>query len=143
MPPSCVFALLRTLGSLGMLVVGDSSLPPTERLMCFLGYIYRNCTEHGWSELYPTYEEACEFTYFSNFKQLYTAGYATSLISLISAIFVFTFHCTRNYIHINLFSSFILRASAVFIKDGVLFSDENLDHCFMSTVSHCDSLARM
>ncbi|KAM4629868.1 vasoactive intestinal polypeptide receptor 1 [Polymixia lowei] len=113
------------------------------------GYIYRNCTEDGWSELYPTYEEACEFaedteaesetTYFSNFKQVYTAGYATSLISLISAIFVFTifrkFHCTRNYIHINLFSSFILRASAVFIKDGVLFSDENLDHCFMSTTS--------
>lgn len=29
-------------------------------------------------------------TYFSTFKQVYTAGYATSLISLISAIFVFT-----------------------------------------------------
>ncbi|KAG8003403.1 Pituitary adenylate cyclase-activating polypeptide type I receptor [Nibea albiflora] len=113
------------------------------------GYIYRNCTKDGWSKLYPSYEEACEFTdyeepepmttYFSNFKQVYTAGYATSLISLISAIFVFTvfrkFHCTRNYIHINLFVSFILRASAVFIKDGVLFYDENLDHCFMSTTS--------
>ncbi|XP_056460012.1 pituitary adenylate cyclase-activating polypeptide type I receptor-like [Gadus chalcogrammus] len=118
------------------------------------GYVYRNCTRKGWSEPYPSYEEACVFagdpesgsettTYFSNFRQVYTAGYATSLIALISAICVFTvcrkFHCTRNYIHINLFSSFILRASAVFIKDGVLFSDENLDHCFMSTIS-CKSV---
>ncbi|XP_035990158.1 pituitary adenylate cyclase-activating polypeptide type I receptor [Fundulus heteroclitus] len=113
-------------------------------------YVYRKCTEEGWSEVQPDYYVACEFedddeekgqetTYFSNFKQLYTAGYATSLISLISAIFVFTvfrkFHCTRNYIHINLFFSFILRASAVFIKDLVLFSDENMDHCFMSTTA--------
>ncbi|KAL6458111.1 hypothetical protein MHYP_G00333410 [Metynnis hypsauchen] len=110
------------------------------------GYIYRNCTKNGWSDIYPPYEDACEFvevdpetTYYSTFKQVYTAGYATSLISLISAIFVFTalrkFHCTRNYIHINLFSSFIVRASAVFIKDGVLFTDESQDHCFMSTAS--------
>ncbi|XP_061621218.1 pituitary adenylate cyclase-activating polypeptide type I receptor-like isoform X1 [Phyllopteryx taeniolatus] len=113
------------------------------------GYIYRNCTESGWSALYPNYTEACDFaddseaesetTYFSNFKQVYTAGYATSLISLISAIFVFIvfrkFHCTRNYIHMNLFFSFILRASAVFIKDEILFSDEDLDHCFMSSTS--------
>ncbi|KAF7645319.1 hypothetical protein LDENG_00206600 [Lucifuga dentata] len=118
--------------------------------MCFLVYVHRNCTEDGWSELYPPYEEACEFKevtekdsgtthYYIYFQQVYTAGYATSLISLISAVFVFTvfrkFHCTRNYIHINLFFSFILRSSAVFIKDGVLFSDENMDHCFMSTAS--------
>uniref|UniRef100_A0A4W4FGJ0 Growth hormone releasing hormone receptor a n=1 Tax=Electrophorus electricus TaxID=8005 RepID=A0A4W4FGJ0_ELEEL len=112
------------------------------------GYIFRNCTENGWSDLYPSHANACttvdnltenEMTYYSTFRQVYTAGYATSLISLISAIFVFTalrkFHCTRNYIHINLFSSFILRASAVFIKDVVLFSDEDHDHCSMSTAS--------
>ncbi|XP_030647002.1 vasoactive intestinal polypeptide receptor 1 [Chanos chanos] len=113
------------------------------------GVIYRNCTKDGWSDLYPSYEDACEFAedveseaptaYYSMFRQVYTAGYATSLISLISAICVFTvlrkFHCTRNYIHINLFTSFILRASAVFIKDAVLFGDETLDHCFMSSVS--------
>ncbi|KAG1969052.1 pituitary adenylate cyclase-activating polypeptide type I receptor [Pimephales promelas] len=113
------------------------------------GFIYRNCTAHGWSDPYPPYDEACVFeddsesgtvtTYLSTLKQLYSAGYATSLISLITAVIIFTcfrkFHCTRNYIHINLFVSFILRASAVFIKDAVLFSDETQDHCLMSTIA--------
>uniref|UniRef100_A0A3Q0SR62 G-protein coupled receptors family 2 profile 2 domain-containing protein n=1 Tax=Amphilophus citrinellus TaxID=61819 RepID=A0A3Q0SR62_AMPCI len=109
------------------------------------GYVYRNCTVDGWSETYPPYEEACVFSDDSEPEtevyrhafviiQVYTVGYATSLISLITAIVVFAFRCTRNYIHINLFASFILRASAVFIKDTVLFADETLDHCSMSTV---------
>uniref|UniRef100_A0A3B5AJ13 Growth hormone releasing hormone receptor a n=1 Tax=Stegastes partitus TaxID=144197 RepID=A0A3B5AJ13_9TELE len=78
-------------------------------------------------------------SYLYTFRQVYTVGYATSLISLITAIAVFAafrkFRCTRNYIHINLFSSFVLRASAVFIKDAVLFADETLDHCSMSTTA--------
>ncbi|XP_076018439.1 growth hormone releasing hormone receptor a [Genypterus blacodes] len=112
------------------------------------GYVYRNCTADGWTETYPPEDKACVFnmdieldkmSYLSTFRQVYTVGYATSLISLMTAIGVFTafrkFHCTRNYIHINLFSSFVLRASAVFIKDSVLFADETLDHCFMSTTA--------
>ncbi|XP_062409464.1 growth hormone releasing hormone receptor a [Sardina pilchardus] len=110
------------------------------------GHVFRNCSKDGWSPVYPPYntdfEEEPEdetSSYFSTIRRVYTAGYATSLISLISAIFVFVafrkFHCTRNYIHINLFASFILRASAVFIKDAVLFTDETMDHCLMSTVA--------
>lgn len=43
-------------------------------------------------------------------------------------------HCTRNFIHMNLFVSFMLRAISVFIKDSVLYAEDN-EHCFIHTVS--------
>ncbi|XP_062968982.1 glucagon-like peptide 2 receptor [Cynocephalus volans] len=59
----------------------------------------------------------------STLQLMYTVGYCFSLISLFLAftllLFLRKLHCTRNYIHMNLFASFILRALAVLVKDAV------------------------
>uniref|UniRef100_A0A8V5GK27 Uncharacterized protein n=1 Tax=Melopsittacus undulatus TaxID=13146 RepID=A0A8V5GK27_MELUD len=59
-----------------------------------------------------------------SFKVLYTVGYSLSLLTLVSALLVLTvfrkLHCTRNYIHANLFASFGLRATSVMVKDVLL-----------------------
>ncbi|KAM8946403.1 vasoactive intestinal polypeptide receptor 1-like [Pelodytes ibericus] len=111
--------------------------------------ISRNCTENGWTSISPPYYKAClingssetddKVNHFYTVKILYTCGYAASLSALVTAISIFTLfrklHCPRNFIHMNLFVSFILRGTAVFIKDAVLFADEDIDHCTMSTAS--------
>ncbi|XP_043570177.1 glucagon-like peptide 2 receptor [Chiloscyllium plagiosum] len=57
---------------------------------------------------------------------IYTVGYSFSLASLSLAVLILLWlrklHCTRNYIHMNLFASFILRALAVLVKDMFLNS---------------------
>uniref|UniRef100_A0A8D3BL25 Adenylate cyclase activating polypeptide 1a (pituitary) receptor type I n=1 Tax=Scophthalmus maximus TaxID=52904 RepID=A0A8D3BL25_SCOMX len=115
-----------------------------------MGRVTRNCTEDGWSEPFPHYVDVCFF--FDNttkpvsptcttppVKALYTVGYSTSLVSLTTAMVILCrfrkLHCTRNFIHMNLFVSFILRAISVFIKDGVLYAQEDSDHCFVHTVA--------
>ncbi|MBN3320098.1 GLR protein, partial [Atractosteus spatula] len=59
-----------------------------------------------------------------SFKVLYTVGYSLSLFTLISALVILLgfrkLHCTRNYIHANLFVSFVLRAVSVIVKDALL-----------------------
>lgn len=111
--------------------------------------ITRNCTDNGWTAHSSPYLKACFFNtsnetdekkdHFYTVKILYTCGYAASLLALVSAISIFSLfrklHCPRNYIHMNLFVSFIIRGAAVFIKDAILFADEDIDHCTMSTVS--------
>uniref|UniRef100_W5M678 Secretin receptor n=1 Tax=Lepisosteus oculatus TaxID=7918 RepID=W5M678_LEPOC len=109
------------------------------------GWVYRNCTSEGWSHSFPEHHVACGYDsnvsgittetghYFKYMKIMYSVGYGLSLVSLIIAIGILCFfrklHCTRNYIHIQLFTSFILRALSVFVRDAVLFSNNDIYHC--------------
>ncbi|NXV25942.1 SCTR protein, partial [Rissa tridactyla] len=108
------------------------------------GFVYRNCTSEGWSDPYPRPDIACGYnvndtanearrSYFMTLKTMYTIGYCTSLVTLTIALVVLAcfrrLRCTRNYIHMHLFTSFILRALSNFIKDAVLFSSEDTNYC--------------
>ncbi|TRY67977.1 hypothetical protein DNTS_035545 [Danionella cerebrum] len=81
------------------------------------GVVSRNCSAMGWSGPVPEYHEACSIedqtpqdSYFATVKLIYSVGYGASLLSLSVAV-----------------------AVAVFVKDGVLFSREDTDHCSFST----------
>uniref|UniRef100_A0A8D0HFR5 Secretin receptor n=1 Tax=Sphenodon punctatus TaxID=8508 RepID=A0A8D0HFR5_SPHPU len=106
--------------------------------------VYRNCTREGWSDTFPRPDVACGYdvndtanearhVYFMKMKTMYTVGYATSLVTLTIAFGILAsfrrLRCTRNYIHMHLFASFILRAMSSFIKDAILFSSEDINYC--------------
>ncbi|XP_073341367.1 gastric inhibitory polypeptide receptor [Pagrus major] len=61
------------------------------------------------------------------FRVMYTVGYCISLASLSLALIILLFfrrlRCTRNYIHTNLFASFILRAVSILTRDALLSGD--------------------
>uniref|UniRef100_A0AAY3ZZF5 Vasoactive intestinal peptide receptor 2 n=1 Tax=Denticeps clupeoides TaxID=299321 RepID=A0AAY3ZZF5_9TELE len=102
------------------------------------GFISKNCTAQGWSEVFPNITTVCEsetqqekLIFYMVVRTLYTLGHGLSLVALTTGsgilILFRKLHCTRNYIHLNLFLSFILRAVAVLVKDEILFS-HNI-HC--------------
>lgn len=105
------------------------------------GTISRTCTETGWSLVHPSILTVCwsedpkpnKLVFYMVVKTLYTLGHSLSLIALITGstiLCVFRrLHCTRNYIHLNLFVSFILRAIAVLTKDSILFSHHEHTDC--------------
>ncbi|XP_043359175.1 parathyroid hormone/parathyroid hormone-related peptide receptor-like [Dermochelys coriacea] len=107
------------------------------------GHAYRHCDAYGNWELalnlnktWANYTECTEFLtperrsrekeVFDRLHMMYTIGYSISLASLIVAMCILCYfkhlHCTRNYIHIHLFASFICRAASIFVKDMVLYS---------------------
>uniref|UniRef100_A0A3B4ZWP9 Vasoactive intestinal peptide receptor 2 n=1 Tax=Stegastes partitus TaxID=144197 RepID=A0A3B4ZWP9_9TELE len=97
------------------------------------GNISRNCTAAGWSEVFPNISSVCgsdcvwlQLVFYLVVQTLYTLGHSLSLIALTTGSAILCLfrklHCTRNYIHLNLFVSFILRAVAVLVKDDIVFS---------------------
>uniref|UniRef100_K7GGM6 Vasoactive intestinal peptide receptor 1 n=3 Tax=Pelodiscus sinensis TaxID=13735 RepID=K7GGM6_PELSI len=114
-----------------------------------LGNVTRNCTSQGWADMYPApYAVACgydanstpieETNFYGTVKTGYTIGHSLSLVALTAAMIILCLfrklHCTRNYIHMHLFMSFIMRAIAVFVKDVILFENSESDHCSVSSV---------
>uniref|UniRef100_A0A8C8TKP1 Secretin receptor n=1 Tax=Peromyscus maniculatus bairdii TaxID=230844 RepID=A0A8C8TKP1_PERMB len=108
------------------------------------GSLFRNCTRDGWSETFPRPDLACgvnmndssnekRHAYLLKLKVMYTVGYSSSLAMLLVALSILCsfrrLHCTRNYIHMHLFVSFILRALSNFIKDAVLFPSDDVTYC--------------
>ncbi|XP_056144853.1 secretin receptor [Lampris incognitus] len=128
-------------------VVGEVVSQPCPMFLHSSGRVFRNCTKHGWTEPYPSHEIACEYgvneslpieiprshRYFLYARIMYSVGYAISLVSLTIAVNILCLfrrlHCTRNFVHIQLFISFILRAALIFVRDFVLFSSDDHFHC--------------
>ncbi|KAK1794390.1 hypothetical protein P4O66_011276 [Electrophorus voltai] len=107
------------------------------------GQAYRNCDASGnWEQVssinrtWANYTECTTYLHsnhashqeevFRRLHLMYTAGYSISLASLLVAVFILCYfkrlHCTRNYIHTHLFTSFICRAISIFVKDAVLYT---------------------
>uniref|UniRef100_A0A3P8TXC1 Vasoactive intestinal peptide receptor 1a n=1 Tax=Amphiprion percula TaxID=161767 RepID=A0A3P8TXC1_AMPPE len=104
----------------------------------------KTCTVDGWTPIsIDSYIMDCGYNpnntmddngdFFDAIKVGYTIGHSVSLISLTVAITILCLfrklHCTRNYIHMHLFVSFILKAVTVFVKDVVLYEVGETDNC--------------
>ncbi|CAH2304948.1 secretin receptor [Pelobates cultripes] len=128
--------------------LGDTITKPCPQILQAItgitGSVHRNCTETGWTGIFPPVHVACGYdvndtvvedvkAYYMHLKTLYSVGYGTSLASLSLALVLLAsfrrLRCTRNYIHMHLFASFILRAMSIFIKDAALFSLDDAQHC--------------
>nr|XP_055074463.1 parathyroid hormone 2 receptor [Misgurnus anguillicaudatus] len=121
------------------------------------GFAYRKCDFNGsWlsveNRTWVNYSDCLHFLtpgigkgkrdFFERLHIMYTVGYAVSFSSLLVAIFIIGYfrrlHCTRNYIHMHLFVSFMLRAVSIFIKDRVVYANgvlQEYDTMLMDNIS--------
>uniref|UniRef100_A0A8C9AKY1 Vasoactive intestinal peptide receptor 2 n=1 Tax=Prolemur simus TaxID=1328070 RepID=A0A8C9AKY1_PROSS len=93
----------------------------------------KNCTSDGWSAMFPDFVDACGYSDPEDESKVQkpkvratrrSLGRAGQRVSPRRKL-----RCTRNYIHLNLFLSFMLRAVSVLVKDDVLFSSSGTLHC--------------
>ncbi|KFW89319.1 Vasoactive intestinal polypeptide receptor, partial [Phalacrocorax carbo] len=134
--------------------VGEVVVRPCPKFLrfvtTFLGNVTRNCTSQGWTDVYPTPyavacgydsnitagEEVCKHGWvdIKTHMQIISSQQGLLFRNVVSSLPNRKLHCTRNYIHMHLFMSFIMRAIAVFIKDVILFESGESEHCFVSSV---------
>ncbi|XP_060050001.1 parathyroid hormone 2 receptor [Erinaceus europaeus] len=105
------------------------------------GVAFRHCNPNGtWdfmdslNKTWTNYSDCLRFLqpdistekkeFFERLYVMYTIGYSISFGSLAVGILIIGYfqrlHCTRNYIHMHLFVSFMLRAVSIFVKDRVV-----------------------
>uniref|UniRef100_A0A673AGJ7 Vasoactive intestinal peptide receptor 2 n=1 Tax=Sphaeramia orbicularis TaxID=375764 RepID=A0A673AGJ7_9TELE len=116
--------------------IGETVIIPCPRVLKTVfgrnGNISRNCTSAGWSEVFPNIssvtfdqklEMASEYMALKRKPPVRCCRWNTYWTALMFLLHIYRkLHCTRNYIHLNLFFSFILRAVAVLVKDDILFN---------------------
>ncbi|XP_063312155.1 glucagon-like peptide 2 receptor isoform X1 [Pelobates fuscus] len=101
------------------------------------GYVYRHCSDEGvwlrnensttiWRDNTEcstnlSKDSQKEKALQTLIRVSYTIGNSISLVSLIIAFFILLIfrklHCTRNYIHINLFATYTMKALSILMKD--------------------------
>lgn len=125
------------------------------------GYVFKNCSPDGqwvldsdgnpWRDSSQCEHDAMDKLNEEAFIKLYLilrimhiVGYSLSLAALFLALLILIgfrkLHCMRNYIHMNLFASFILRAISILISDAVInthhkINDYNIQELLQRKVS--------
>lgn len=96
---------------------------------------FRELGEEAWSRWMTPLRQSCGVSPKRTPGWRWKAvGLLTSKASVFPARGRRKLHCTRNFIHMNLFVSFMLRPISVFIKDWILYAEQDSNHCFISTV---------